>query len=1170
MIYIFGDCEFDLAAHVLHCAGQPVHIRPKVFQVIAYLLTHRARVITKQELSEQVWPGQFISDTTLETTIGTVRRAIGDSGQAQRYIQTLRGYGYRFVAPVEEKVVAPVTNPAPVAALPGPEGVANTPALPDNSVVPRSEYKVVTIMCGVMSPALPHIAELALDDLYTWVQALEVLVQRLVQPYEGTLYQMAADRFTVVFGAPQAQEDHALRALLAAIALQQQWPEFIQAQVLAPVTGLALGIGAHTGRVIVESPVDAVGSDLTIVGEALLLAIRLAEQVAPGSALVSAATAQGAAGDTHLEAQPPVLVTGFPSPIDVYRVVPHVPLPGWSSPSQTRGGSHFVGRDDDLTTLQMHLARVRAGQGQVVGVMGEPGIGKSRLLAEFRKTIQEREVGYMAGACQSYGRTTPYLPLIGLLRQLCALNAADDTEACTRKVRASLQALGIDPDVWASLLLHVMGLPDETGEIRALSPQAYRAQTFEALHQLLRQASQSKPLVVEVENVHWIDTASEAYLSALVPQLSHMPLMLLLTYRAGYQPPWGSTSNVTQLALSPLTPQDTQQLVQGLLTPGQLAPEVYQAIIAKANGNPLFLEELAQAVQEQGGTSDALALPETIQAVLMTRIDNLSPEAKDLLQTAAVLGPDVPLSLLKSLVSLPEEMLLQHMQYLEASELLYARHLAPEVTYTFKHVLTQEVAYQSLLRHSRQFLHAQVAEVLTTQCPELSAIQPEWVAHHLTEAGDGKRAIGYWLQAGQRANERSAHVEAIAHLNTGLEILKPLSPTPERGQQELDLHMALGPALMATKGLGAAEVERAYSRAWELGQSVDDPSHLTSVLVQLAGFYDVQAEFQTAHEITAQLLTLAQRDRDPALFLIAHQMLGEISLWRGELIQARAHLEHGLDVYDPQQHAALVFLYGLDFGVLCLICIAWTLWYLGYPDQALQRNYEALALAQKLSFPLSLADAQYFLTILHVLRGELSAAQEQAEALVTFASEEKFPCYLAGATFYQNWGVVMQGQGMQSVPRMRQALENWRDTMGRLGVPRFLFMMAQVHKELGQTEEGLAAVAEAMAMAEDTEQRHLHAELYRLKGELLFNVDDGWRNLTPEACFQKALDIAHRQNAKSLELRAATSLARLWQSQDKHQDAYDLLAPVYHWFTEGFDTADLLDAKRLLNELAMR
>jgi predicted ATPase len=603
-----------------------------------------------------------------------------------------------------------------------------------------------------------------------------------------------------------------------------------------------------------------------------------------------------------------------------------------------------------MSTLHALLAQVENGHGQVVGIAGEPGIGKSRLLYEFRQQVRHKPCTYLAGRCVSYGQATPYLPLLDLLHQACGLTESDATDGMITKVRHFLQAVGMEPEEWEPYILRLLGREDGTAHLDTLSPQVLRARTFEALLQMQLHASHQRPLLLEVEDVHWIDPTSEEWLMALVERLAGAPLLLLLSYRAGYQPAWMGKSYATQLALQRLTTDESRRIVRAVFQTRSVSEDLVQTIEVKGEGNPFFLEELAHAVAEQGDAHPTLVLPETVQAVLATRLDRLPPEAKTLLQVAAVVGREVSSSLLQAVKALAEVPLRQRLARLQEAEFLYEARPVPELVYVFKHALTQEVAYQSLLRNTRQQYHQQIAEVLMRQFPNLVETQPEVLAHHYTEAGWHEQAIPSWQQAGEHAAARSAHREAVAHCTRGMEVFTLLPDTPARAGYELGLHLTLSPSLVVTRGPSASEVGHVCTRARELCEQVGDTVQLSKVLMGLFGFHGVRGELQAALERAEDLLQLAQREHDDFLHCIAHYAMGFALFFRGQLVPARANFEQALALYDPQQHRDRDLLGGFqDHVVSCLSHLTLSLIVLGYPDQAVTCIREALSRAQELA-----------------------------------------------------------------------------------------------------------------------------------------------------------------------------------------------------------------------------
>jgi transcriptional regulator with AAA-type ATPase domain/predicted ATPase len=1006
---------------------------------------------------------------------------------------------------------------------------------------PVGERKLVTVLCGTVGPAAPR------------ARALATVAPRVVAQYGGLLLPALDETLLAVFGLPVAHEDHAQQAVLAALRLQEALG--VPAGGVGPGEVGTVRLGIHTGVVATGDLTAGEPLGTAVVGEALTQAMALQACAAPGTILCSAATARLVRGLVRVTA-----MGGAPSPGDVYQIRGQRPA-GVSGRSRLlRPFSPFVGRAHELATLHALLAQAAAGQGQVVGIIGEPGLGKSRLVTEFRRSLPGRRLTYLAGHCLAYRQATPYGPVLELLRQACRLTAADPPATITRKVGQRLAEVGIAPEDGAPYVLTLLGVRPDPDALAQQSPQAVRARTIALLVQLALQEAHQRLLVLEVENLHWCDPSSAEVLMALVERLAGTALLLLTTYRPEYRPPWLDKSYATQVTLTRLPAADSRRIAQAVLGPTLVAEALVQAIITRAGGNPLFVEELARTVVEAGAGQLPEAVPATLEGVLAARLDRLPPAAKHVAQVAAVIGAEVPGPLLQAVLGWPEAVMQASLAHLQATELLYETRLVPTPVYTFKHVLTQEAAYQALLPRGRQALHGQIAQVLEEHFPKTAETQPELLAHHYTEAGLAESAVAYWQRAGKRtkyAGER----EAVVHFSKGLEVLQTLPDTPVRTQQELDLLIDLGIGLGNTKGAAAPEVAQVWDRARTLCQHMEDTSHLFRVLTQLRTVHTARAEHQTARDFAEQALALAQHLQRPGLLVPAHYSFGVPLLHLGDMASARGHFEQAIVHYDARRGGPQA-----GFMVQALGYVAQTLWVLGYPDRALQRHHEALAMLQQWSHPGIVHEALYNASGLHWLRREVQAVHERTAAALALASEHGSPPMLALLQHQQGWVLAARGRYEEGIAQMRQSLATLR-TMGEaVGRPRLLALLAEAYGKSGQAKEGLRLLAEALVLMDNTGERQDAAEVHRLKGELLL-----WQAVPDapqaEACFQQALAIARQQQAKSLELRAAMSLARLWQRQGKHAEARALLAPIYGWFTEGFDTADLQEASALLGEL---
>jgi predicted ATPase len=948
---------------------------------------------------------------------------------------------------------------------------------------------------------------------------------------------------------------------------------------------LQIRIGLHSGEVVVrarqeERPLDYAAGGLTTIGLATHVVAHMERVAPPGTIVLTAATGRLVEGLVRLKALGPMPVQGLPEPLDVYELLGVRASQGPFQAAVARGLTRWVGRDAALASVRQALERARAGQGQVVAVLGEAGLGKSRLVYECLQQLDPQRWRVLTTGALSYTQATPYFPVVTLLKRYFHL----DDGAPPARIRATLTAhipvldARLQETVPAFLAL-LDALPSDA-PFWHLDPMQRRVCMLDALKRLLVRLSQTQPVVLVVEDLHWLDTETQTWLDRLVDSLPAVPLLLLVTYRPTYQHGWSSKTYYTHLHLDPLPPAGMTSLVQAVLGDDASLAPLLPLLIAHTAGNPFFLEESLRTLIEMQaliGTPGAyrlvqalptLPVPATVQAVLAARIDRLPPDDKRLLHTAAVIGMDVPLPVLHAVHALPEESMQASLAALQAAELLYETQLFPDAIYTFKHALTRQVAVQSVLHRTRHALHRQIADVLETRCASLVESQPERLAHHYTEAGLGAQAVPYWQRAGQRALERSAPVEAVSHLSRGLEALATLPETRERLQHELDLQVLLGAAWTQRSGFATPALRQVYARACELSQRLEASQQLVAVLVGQFGGHLQRAELPAAQAVAIHLLTQVPGHSDPLPLLAAHTTLGIVLLARGEVVAAHRHLAQGLTLADPTDRRTLVTHHRFDFGVAVRGNVAMSLWMLGAPDQALAHLHALHAVAQELAYPPSLAYALVYITRVTQWRRDVPATLRWSDALMACCTEYGFAQHLSWATLLHGWALLVQGQEEQGLAQMRQGLTAHDATQAAQWRPYFLSVLAEGYGQTGATDEGLRLLAEALDAVQHTEEHLWEAELYRLQGELRLQAQaNDQSHQAAEASLHQALAVARRQQAKSLELRAAISLAQLWQQQGQQADARELLAPIYGWFTEGFETADLQEAKALLEEL---
>jgi TOMM system kinase/cyclase fusion protein len=1041
---------------------------------------------------------------------------------------------------------------------------------------PDAERRQLTVMFCDLVDSTPLSSQLDPEDLRQVIQAYQATAAAVIQRFDGHIAQYLGDGLLVYFGYPQAHEDDARRAVRTGLDLVEALGA-LNAR-LVPLHGvrLAVRIGIHTGLVVVGEMGGGNRQEQLALGETPNVAARLQGLATPDTVVISAATFQLVRGYFIYQDLGPHALKGLTTPIQVYRVLEASAAQSRLDIAGATGFTPLVGRDSEVALLLERWAHSQNRMGQVVLLRGEAGIGKSRLVEVLRERVLSEGATRIVFRCSPEHQNSALYPVIDHLQRFLQWQRDDapETKFDTLEQALSTSRLPLEDVVPLFAALLSVPLPERYPPLN-LTPQRQRQKTQEALVAWLLEEAERCPILAVWEDLHWADPSTLELLNLMLDQVPTARMLTLFTCRPEFRPPWATHAPVTQITLNRLGRTQVEAMIASLTGDKTLPTEIVQQVVAKTDGVPLFVEELVKMILEFGlvreeddqyvltGPLPPLAIPSTLHDSLMARLDRLST-ARDLVQLGAVLGREFAYELLQAVAPVDEMTLQQGLARLVEAELVYQRGLPPHSRYLFKHALIQDTAYQSLLKSTRQQYHQRVAQGLSTQFPEIAETQPEVVAYHYTEAGLSAQAIGYWQRAGQQASERSAHLEAISHLTKGLELLKTLPETLERIQQELTFHVSLGAPLMAIKGYAAPEVEQSYTRAWELSRQVEESPQLFPVLWGLHRLCLLRAELQTARELSAQLLSLAQRAQDPALLLEAHRALSQTFFWHGEFSFARAHLEQGIAFYDPQQHRSHAFLYGRDPGMDCYSYAACVLWLLGYPDQALQWDNEALGLARELSHPSTLVFALEFTGYLHHFRRECQATRERAEAAMALSTEHGFTHFLAMGTVL--WGWALAEQGEEGTAQIRQGMAAWRAVGAELARPYYLALLAEACAKGDQVEEGLSALAEALATVHKTGERFYEAELYRLKGELLL-AQSTHQTTEAEACFHQALDIARHQQAKSLELRAATSLSRLWQRQGKQNEARQLLAEIYGWFTEGFDTADLQEARALLTTL---
>jgi class 3 adenylate cyclase/predicted ATPase len=1050
-----------------------------------------------------------------------------------------------------------------------------TIAVPDVTGVPPTvgqqrdaELRQITVMFCDLVGSTPLSEKLDPEDLRVLIDAYREACSTAIRRYGGEVASYAGDGVMAFFGWPRAHEDDAVRAVHAAL-------DTLSAvtNVSGPVT-LASRVGVCSGLVVVRD-VGAGGTSgsMDAVGETPNIAARLQTLATPNSVLISASTKLLISEAFDLQDLGFQELKGVTKPIQVYRVLAAKSIASRFETAHGDSLSPLIGRSIELSLFLDRWQKVKEAEGQVILLSGVPGVGKSRLIHELKSSIQHEPHFLLNYQCSSYHSQSAFFPIIEQIKQATKVTDRDLNSDKLVKLNAYFSSAIDDPTELALLAANLLSIPTENDhELSELTPQQIKNKTITKLVDMLLALSVQRQTLCVFEDVHWLDPSTLEFLDLAISRIVHARILLVVSCRPEFRPASFSRANVTTHSLTRLSRSEVTAMIRDLLRGETMPQKIVDEIIDKADGVPLFIEELTSSIQrapararsENGDfkrttPSTAFKVPETLHDALMERLDRVAPGQR-VAQTAAVIGREFSYDLLSFATGIVSNDLNSALSVLEEADIIHRVDISPSVRFAFKHVLLRDAIYNSLLKGKRQEIHADIAAVLETHFHEFVESQPEILAYHYGEAGDHQLAVNYWRASGLRAFAHSANIEAIAHFRKALEVLAALPETPKRNEQESEIQLALGIPLIAVHGYATAETREAFARARALCLKLDNAPNYFQALFGLWGHSWMGGKHDEALSMANEFLSRSRASDDPVPSMVAHRVMGSTLFTIGEFQPAREHFEQTIALSKVGGKQPLYGLYVVEPRAASILLLSWDLWFLGYPDQSLARVSEALSLAKGLSQPYTIAFAHYMTSVVHLLRGDPDRALASAETSLEMSREQRF-------SLYEVLSMISRGRALGELGRLGEAKTEIKcgiDEARRSGIGFMLPMMeswrADIHAQSGDNETALSIVEQTLSDLNDVTGRAWEAELYRQRAQLLLALDRT-RVSEAEGYLKDAIIVARRQSAKSLELRAATTLATLWRTQERFDEARGLIEPIYCWFSEGADTADLRRAR---------
>jgi class 3 adenylate cyclase/predicted ATPase len=1044
-----------------------------------------------------------------------------------------------------------------------------------------AERRQITVMFSDLVGSTALSARMDLEDLREIISAYQKCTAEVVHRFGGFVAKYLGDGVLVYFGYPEAHEDDAERAVRAGL-------EVVAAvRDLKVYAALQTRVGIATGLVVVG---DLVGSgeaqERGIVGETPNLAARLQGIAEPDTVVIGETTRRLLGNLFELKDFGARDLKGIAGPVRAWVALRASTVESRFEALHASGLTALVGREEEIELLLRRWSRAKSGDGQVVLLSGEAGIGKSRLTAALLEILASEPHTRLRYFCSPQHTDSAFYPIIGQMARAAELAHDDNAKAKLDKLDALLAQTSTSPEQ-AALFAEMLSLPNDRRypSLDELTSEQRRQRTLEALRSQLEALAHQNPVLMIFEDAHWADPTTLEVFGRIVDRITTLCVLLILTFRPEFEPPWIGRPHVTALTLNRLAEREIGAIIDRVVGNKLLSADIRQDIIERSDGIPLFIEEMTKAVVEAASEgaadqtvaampSSSRAVPASLHASLMSRLDRLGA-AKEVAQIGAAIGREFSHTLLAAVVRKPEAELGSALDRLIAAGLLFRQGVPPHATYLFKHALVQDAAYGTLLREPRRTLHARIADTLESQFVEIAENQPELLARHCTEAGLIEKAAGLWGKAGQRSLARSALIEAAEQLTRSLDQIATLPPTPALRRRQIQLRVALINPLIHVKGYAAAETRLAAERARQsieqaeaLGEPPEDPLLLFSALHSFWVMNYVAFDGDACCDLATHFMALAERQSAPVPLMVGHHLMGVSLTFTGALLEAQAHYNQAIALYDPDVHRAQAMRFGQDVGVAILTRRSFALWALGYPDAATADIAQALRYAREMG---QAATTMYVLgttSEVSLYCGNYAAATALIDELVALADEKSSLFWRAHGMLMRGWALALTGKAADAVQMVTSGFTAYRSTGANLLVPSLLSCLARAYSQLSLFDAAQQCILEAMTTIEGTKQRWCEADVHRMAGEIALMPPK--RDVAKaEADFQHALAIARAQQAKSWELRAAMSMARLWQRDlGKRDEARDLLAPVYGWFTEGFNTRDLKEAKALLDDLS--